>query len=481
MKIRTSDNIWNACEIWRNVVLCLVVVIILHYVYSTESLAFVFFCVSVLVIFILIYDITTSRRRQEPVLLLSIIMFFAPPSLIFDYPVTILGAKLIPAYILCLYFPIYLLAVNKKYVINVKYLSFSMVLLVAGLLLSPFLFFFERQEGIVEISLKAQLLLLVLSVLVLQSGYTIFGRYKAVTAFSLLVFVVLLQCYEEFVFLVNNNNDPLLWFDTLRWVRYGFGYTGDRFNPARMYAFVWDPNYLISVVGPLYLLAVSVHHSIKKRIAINFFFFGSVVMTLSYQSIVIALLMIACSRVGSLKINQLKRLAIACAYMLPVAMFLIALFLPASMLPPPTESSSKERLHILWAVSQAIVHYPLGIGIGTFEMLGENMFFDSSMTKTLPPHGWLFEIMVSFGLVGYYLSIYILSVATRKASKLGNISLMSLLFWGVTSPALSTIYFWIFLGFTLVLSNARVNAPDNLKNSLPGLAGKFSAVHRGAS
>jgi hypothetical protein len=452
MKVGTIRRCWSISKISRYILVSFALVVVLYRAYLSGSAVVVIGVVSLVVIGIFFYDFLTNCIHQVPVLLLSIIMLFAPPAIIFDFPVKLLGVTILPAYILCGLFPLYLTLKRDCTSIQARLFLLPAILIVNSTIQYPLMFIYDWRVDILEISIKAQLLLVLLSLPFFFAAYNIFKRFESRTAFSLILFIVFLQLYQAYVSLFNNFEDYILWFGEKHWLRLGLGYAGDEFNPARLYALIWDPNYLICVLAPLYLLVCADVLSRFKRLVVDTVFVASVLMTLSFQSIVIALVMIIWSRLGYRQSIILKKTLIASAYFLPLILFALPIFVSASKLPPPEASAINERLHIAWAVSNAFFQYPFGIGNGTFETLGKHMFFDNAMTRTVPPHGWLFEVLVSFGVVGYYFVIYGLSFLMRQSSKFGNIAFSGMMIWGVASPALLTPYFWVFFAFSLALS-----------------------------
>lgn len=452
--VRSFEIHWGIGTIGRDVFLCFIVVVLIHNAYLSNSPLIVAVVVLFCTCSILLLDIVRKGVHPTYAILLSIILLFAPPTIIFDSPIEIFGVKILPLYfvIICI-FPVYHYNKRKGVFLPNNLYLLPKILLLFSILQYPLMFLCGWQNDWVGISTKAALLLMIFSILLLYAAYNIFIRFDARTAFSLSLFILCLQLYQGYVCFYNSYEDHVLWFGTTRWLRLGLGYTGKLFNPIRMYAFFWDPNYLISLLAPLFLLTNINTLPFGRRVVVGFVFMVSVLMTLSYQSMLIALVVLVWSRLNDKQAILLKKTAVVSAYVLPLILLIIGALVTASMLPPPEIFSINERMHIVWAITQAIINYPLGIGLGSFETFSGQMFFANAMAKTMPPHGWLFEVLVSFGLIGYYLMVFGLSAIMKNSSKAGNIAFAGLMIWGITSPALLTPYFWFFFALTLVLAN----------------------------
>lgn len=369
---------------------------------------------------------------------------FAPPSIIFDAPVELVGVKLLPAYAVAFVFILYRLAGGTLGRVPRSGLIWCGLLFLLAATQLPILFFYGFSNEVIDSAVKSTGLIAILSLTCCFAVMDWVRRVNPRYAMGVLKLVLVLQLYQLCIFLFNDGVDNILWFGgENRWLRFGQGYVGDLFNPARAYAFVWDPNYLISLTLPLFLIAARAEIG-ARRIRVEAIFGFSVLLTLSYQSIIIMLMALFLARAGDRSIAWFRKLAFSCALLLPFGCMAVYLLVGADSLPPPEMASTFERIHIIWAVGRALATYPFGIGFGTFEVLAPSEFFAGAMLRTMPPHGWLFELMIGVGLVGYFvLSLYLFHAA-RKFEKEKGIAFLCFLFWGVTSPAIATPYFWVF-------------------------------------
>lgn len=405
-----------------------------------------------------------ERTYQAVPAILLILFAFAPPSIIFDVPVELAGIKLLPAYGVALGYICYKIltgAFARAPWQAIVWCGFLLLFAVAQLAIVHVHGFAIE---IVESVIKSTALIALLSILCCFAVIDLLRKVGSRYALYVLIVVLFLQIYQLYIFLLRDGADGLFWFgDGGHWLRFGHGYGGDLFNPARAYALAWDPNYLISLTLPMFLVATRAELGMR-RVWIEFVFALSVLLTLSYQSAIIMFLAIFLSRSDDFWIAWFRKIARACALLLPLGCVAFYLSVEGGSLPPPEMASSFERAHIIWAVGHALTLFPFGIGFGAFEFMALSEFFAGAMMRTLPPHGWLFELMIGGGLIGYYVLVLLLFRMTRNIGKEGGIALLGFVFWGVTSPAITTPYFWIFFGAVFVAGGNTVGVTKIISN-----------------
>lgn len=385
-----------------------------------------------------------NRRPHAFILFCLLISLFGPPTLVLHHPLEMAGLSVLPVYIVSVFIVVFYIVIS--------------LLRERGFRLQPLLYLgFLWSVALVTSftgldpahSLKKCVILALC--MVIYCAFTCMGgiiREEWRVSLLCIVVIVFFQLYQG-ITSIGFVDDNFFWFrfESLQWLRFGAGYHGNLFNPPRLYAMFYNPNYIAPVIIILLLAVISSQADIGSKNMAFFLAVFSILATLSLQGILIGLIIagLHLSTRTRIKIFSERITLVSLFFLVPLFLILLHLLVNPETLPNPYSSSIAERTHILAASAKAFAENPMGIGLGNFTKYG-SLFYTETSKKIAVAHGWHYELLIHLGLFGYLaFSQFFLDIYGR-INYHGKLALWAVFFWGLTSPGLLIWYLWLSLG-----------------------------------